>query len=219
MDKNSAILFFLSKFTGSDDEELRQKLLPLCITKKLNKKEILFFEGQEGKYVYFLISGQIKLFRTNEEGKEAIIHFVKPGDIFAEILLHLKNTYPVTAMAIENSFVLGIDSKKLYKSISTEPQIAMKLIGILAQRIKYFVNMVENLTLSDVKTRLLNYLESLRKEHSKVIYLSVSKGDLALLMGTTPETLSRIFKKLNEDGLIEVRGKEIKLLSGGLKSE
>ncbi len=214
MDKNSAIIFFLKNFTGNDDEELRRKLLPICNTKSLSKKEILFFEGQEGNSVYFVISGHLKLFRTNDEGKEAIIHFVKKGDIFAEILFHFKNTYPVTAMAIEDSFLLGIDSKKLFKLISNEPQIAMRLIGILAQRIKYFVNMVENLTLSDVKSRLLNYLKKLKKDNSNVVYLPVSKGDLALLMGTTPETLSRIFKKLSEEKLIEIRGKEIKFLDG-----
>ena len=217
MDKNSAILFFLRNFTGSDDEELRKKLYSICITKELKKKDILFFEGQEGNNVYFIINGQIKLYRTNDEGKEAIIHFVKQGDIFAEILFYFKNTYPVTAMAIENSIVLGIDSKKLFKLISEEPKIAMKLIGILAQRIKYFVNMVENLSLSDVRTRLLNYLNKLKKSNSNVVYLPVSKGDLALLMGTTPETLSRIFKKLSDEKLLEVRGKEIKLLNNGKK--
>ncbi len=213
MDKNSAIKFFLKKFTGNEDNELGQKLFSICTTKTLSKKDILFFEGQEGEIVYFLISGHIKLFRTNEEGKEAIIHFVKPGEIFAEILLHLQNTYPVTAMAIENSMVLGINSKKLYKLISSEPQIAMKLIGALAQRIKYFVNMVENLTLSDVKARLLNYLRNLKNENTNVVNLPVPKGDLALLMGTTAETLSRVFKKLTEEKKIEVRGREIKLLS------
>jgi CRP/FNR family transcriptional regulator len=132
MDKNSAIKFFLNTFAGGDDETLRKALYSVSIVKKIKKKEILFFEGEHGSYIYFVVSGQIKLFKTNDEGKEAIIHFVKTGETFAEILFQLKETYPVSSMALEDSVILGIDSKKLYDTIKKQPEIAMKLIALLA---------------------------------------------------------------------------------------
>lgn len=211
MDKNNAIKFFLNTFMGGDDEDLRSALSSVCIVKKLNKKEILFLEGDEGKYVYFMISGHIKLFRTNDEGKEAVIHFVKTGELFAEILWHLKNKYPVSSIALEDCVILGMDAKKLYEVIKVQPVIAMKLIAVLAGRIKYFVNMVENLTLADARKRFMNYLNMLRKD-SNIITLPVPKGDIALLMGTAPETFSRLLKKLSAEGVILVNGREITIL-------
>lgn len=178
------------------------------ITKE--KKEIFFLEGEEGSNIYFLCSGLVKLSKTNDEGKEAVIHFVKSGEIFAEILLYLKNTYPVTATALENCEALAIDSKKLFEEISKNPVFSMKLIAVLAGRIKYFVNMIENLTLADTRKRFLSYVKNIaEKQQTNRVRLPVNKGELALLLGSTPETFSRLLRKLTEEGIIEVNGKEI----------
>lgn len=159
-----------------------------------------------------MISGLIKLYKTNDEGKEAIIHFVKSGEIFAEILFFLQNRYPVTSVALEDCIALAIDSKKIEELISKKPKFAMKLIGALSKRIKYLINMLENLTLSDLSTRFLNYLKTLSEQKkSDEIILPVKKGDLAILLGATPEAFSRMLKKLKDDGIIGVEGKKITL--------
>jgi CRP/FNR family transcriptional regulator len=89
----------------------------------------------------------------------------------------------------------------------------MKLIGALSKRIKYLINMLENLTLSDLSTRFLNYIKTLAEQKkSDEIVLPVKKGDLAILLGATPEAFSRMLKKLKDDGIIEMEGRKIKLL-------
>lgn len=216
MDKESALKMFLNIFIGSTDNELYTTLYQISKVVSKEKKEIFFLEDEEGKNIYFLLSGVVKLSKTNDEGKEAVIHFVKSGEIFAEILLYLKNRYPVTATALEDCEALAIDSKKLFEQIKKQPGFSMKLIGVLAGRIKYFVNMIENLTLADTRKRFLSYLNNIAtKQKSDTVKLPVNKGELALLLGSTPETFSRLLKKLAEEGIIEVNGKEIRIIDSG----
>lgn len=213
MNKNSSLKMFMNIFVGSNEQQLYDMFDKITSFIQKERKQIFFFEEQEGENVYFLTSGMVKLYKTNEEGKEAIIHFVRPGELFAEILLYLRNRYPVTAVATENSTALVINSKKLFDIIKQKPEISMKLIGTLAQRIKYFVNMVENLTLADAQKRFLNYLKNLSaKKNSSTFTLPASKADVALLLGVAPETFSRLLKKMSDEGILKVDGKDITLL-------
>jgi len=212
MNKLEAVEAFASGFFGSSDPELVSLLEKVCRYKKVAKKQILFMEGEEGTTVYFLVKGSIKLYRTNEEGREAVVHFVKSGEIFAEILLQLGLKYPVTSMTLESCEIVEIDALKLEEIIMNDPKVSMSLIAALSKRIKYFVNLIESLTINDVRARLVNWLSSQKKAGSKVVTLPVPKGELALLLGTTAETFSRVLKRLTEEGYIEVRGREIKIL-------
>ena len=212
MDKQEAVKAFANGFFGSSDAELTSLLDNVCRYRQVDKKQIIFMENQEGSTVYFLVKGSIKLYRTNEEGREAVVHFVKSGEIFAEILLQLGLRYPVTSMTLEPCDLLEIDARKLEEIITADPKVSMRLIGTLSKRIKYFVNLIESLTINDVRARLVNWLSAQKKKESKVITLPVPKGELALLLGTTAETFSRVLKKLSEEGYIEVQGREIKVL-------
>lgn len=214
MKKNDAIKIFCKTFLGAIDDDLCSILDTATSVVEKRKGEIFFFEGEEGTKVYFLIAGLIKLYKTNDEGKEAIIHFVKSGEIFAEILFFLQNRYPVTSLAIEDSVALAIDSKKIEQLIHENPKFAMKLIGSLAKRIKYLINMLENLTLSDLATRFLKYINTLAEQkRSNEIVLPVKKGDLAILLGATPEAFSRMLKRLKDNGILEVDGRKVKLFN------
>ncbi len=214
MNKKKAVESFLNIFLGSDDEEIYGLISEISHVKSVGKREMLFFEGDEGHHLFFMTSGSIKLFKSNEEGKEAIIRFIEPGDLFAEIILYLKNRYPVSAMAIKPSKLLAIDAAKLFKFIKVHPDVAMKLIGNLASKSQYLVKMVENLTLEDIRGRFLNYLKHLsERTGGNTITLPVPKGELSMLLGVSPETFSRLLKKLAKDGIIDVAGKKISILA------
>ena len=108
--------------------------------------------------------------------------------------------------------MLELDAAELYRQIEKHPETAMAIIGLLARRIKYFVNMIENLTLKDVRGRFIHYLGSLQQKGKNTVTLPVPKGEIALLLGTTPETFSRLLKKLAEEGVISYEGKKITFL-------
>ncbi|WP_027390032.1 Crp/Fnr family transcriptional regulator [Chrysiogenes arsenatis] len=214
MEKKEALLKFQTKYLGSADPEITKFLFPICTLVEKGKKELLFLEGDEGEYVWFLLKGTIKLFRTTAEGKEVIVHFVYAGEMFAEILLLKGTNYPVNSQALEPIIALGISARGLHELVKTQPDFALRYIGNLSMRLKYFVGLVENLTTGDVSTKFINYLKLLRKKEGKrnVVTLPVPKGDIAVLLGTTPETFSRILKKLSLEGIIAVKGKDIELL-------
>lgn len=210
MQTSDAIEYFLTHFLGSQPETgLGRPLERISHVRELDKKEILFFEDDPGEHVYFLISGTIKLTRTNPEGKEAVIHFVQSGELFAEILFFMKNRYPVTATALEKCIVLGVNTQGLQLLIREHTEFSMQLIGLLAGRLKYFVQRVEQLVNADVRERFLSYLAHAAETKGNPFKLGVPKGELATLLGTTPETFSRMLRQLQEEGIIESTGRTI----------
>ncbi len=211
MNKKQAVDFFLSSLKIRNDREFYDKIDSISSLVYKKKKEIIFLEAQKGSNLYFLITGNIKLYKTNEEGKEAVIHFVEPGEFFAEIILFLENRYPVSALAIKNSYLLSIDSSKLFKLVEQSPDFAMKLIGVFAQRLNYMANIIKNLSIMDTKEKFLNYLDTI-KNRDNTATLNIPKQEIALLLGIKPETFSRVLRQLSDEGAIEIHGKNIKIL-------
>jgi CRP/FNR family transcriptional regulator len=215
MIKKNAVEAFSNIFFGTPDPEILGLISDISRMVSVKKREMLFFEGDEGRHLYYMSSGSIKLFKSSEDGKEAIIRFIEPGDHFAEIILFLKNRYPVNAMAIKPSKLLAVDAVKLFDFIKGHPEMAMKLIGKLASKSQYLVRMVESLTLADIRKRFLDYLRHLKeKSGADTVTLPVPKGELSMLLGASPETFSRLLRKLTEEGIIDVAGKKITILKG-----
>jgi CRP/FNR family transcriptional regulator len=214
-ERQKAIEQFLVRFFGSSEPELYKLIDDISVFQKRKRKEILFLEGEEGHAVHFLLRGRVKLYRANEEGKEAVIRFVQPGEFFAEILLDLKNRFPVNAMTLEDCSLLLIDVHKLFGCLQQSPELAMHLVGTLSQRLIFMLNRVEQLAIADIRERFIGYLRALDAKHrTGVVQLPAPKREIALLLGTTPETFSRLLKKLSDEEIIRVSGKSIQLMAG-----
>ncbi len=211
MNKKEALNFFLESLNIKEEPNFLNFINSISNLIYKKKKEIIFLELQEGTSLYFLVSGNIKLYKTNDDGKEAVIHFVEPGEFFAEIVLFLKNRYPVSAITIKNSWLLEIDALKLFEAIQKNPDFAMKLIGIFAHRLNYMANIIKNLSIMNTREKFINYLETVKKDDN-TITLNIPKQEIALLLGITPETFSRVLKQLSKEGVIAIEGKTIKLL-------
>lgn len=211
MNKDTAVTMFMQAFFGTTETPHHRTLVEESSRfVKAGKKQLLFNEGDEGSELYFLARGKVKLFCSTEDGKEAVIRLLDSGEYFAEILLQLKRRYPVSAIALEESELLAIDAHKILSHIESNPAAAMQFIGALSQRIKYLLGMVEQLTLSDIRQRFVNYLMALsEKQGSKQVRLPAAKGEVALLLGTTAETFSRLLGKLASEGSIRIEGKYI----------
>ncbi|WP_369404443.1 Crp/Fnr family transcriptional regulator [Salidesulfovibrio brasiliensis] len=97
--------------------------------------------------------------------------------------------------------------------ISKDPDLAMKMMALLAGRLRILVNKIEELSLKEAPARVASYLLLLRSSHDAPTFrLELPKGQIAFYLGTIQETLSRILKRFIEDGLIEMNGKEITVL-------
>jgi CRP/FNR family transcriptional regulator len=213
--KDEAIKRFLGGFLGSQDKNFSHFLERTSSIKSLPKKAVLFLEGQPGSDIYYVLKGSVRLFRTREDGSEFVVHFVRENEVFAELLPFLEGRYPVSAQALEPLEVLAIHANAFEELLSKDPNLGLKIIAALTARIQGFLRSMENLATPEVKHRLLGYLKDLSdRRASSHIRLPAPKHDIALLLGTTPETLSRLFKKLEEEGMVKVKGREIELTRG-----
>jgi len=122
-------------------------------------------------------------------------------------------------MAIEDSRILFLPRDKFVNLIATTPALSMNMLADLSKRLRAFTIQIENLSLKEVPARLAVYILTLSREqlagqetsrnYEQIVTLPISKAQLANLIGTTPETISRIFKKMADSQLIEVRTKDI----------
>jgi CRP/FNR family transcriptional regulator, dissimilatory nitrate respiration regulator len=201
-------------FQGLPGKQLAE-LARIIVDRKYKRGEVLFSEGDEASGFFVLLSGRLKIFKLSPDGKEQILHFVDPGDPFAEVALFAGSRYPAHAEAIKESRAVFFPRAAFQKLIKSDPNLAMNMLAILSQRLKYFSRLVEDLSLKEVPQRLAAYLLYLSGagNNDLPVDLSISKGQLASLLGTIPETLSRILSKMVTQGLIEVKGRTMKLLN------
>ncbi len=200
-------------FQGLPERQLAE-LARIVGERRCEQGEVLFSEGDEARGFYVLLSGRIKIFKLSPEGKEQILHIIEPGEPFAEVAMFAGSSYPAHAEALKASRVIFFPRIGFEALIKRDPDLAMNMLAILSQRLKYFSRLIEDLSLKEVPQRLAAYLLYLggSKHNTMPVDLSISKGQLASLLGTIPETLSRILNKMAAQGLIDVKGRQMKLL-------
>ncbi len=213
MTKEKALEIFASKFMGTSDLKIVEAVKPITKVVMLENKDTLFNENEKANYFYYVISGNIKLSKINLDGKEMIIRIVHSNEIFAEAMLYGRNTYPVNSTAINKTYLLAINISGFKELCYTNQEFILKLFVIMSHQLRYFVDRINDLSSSDTTSRLLKYLHKLKeKTGSSTITLPIPKRDLAMLLGAAPETISRIFAKLQNDGFISFNSKEITIL-------
>ncbi|MBS3970744.1 MAG: Crp/Fnr family transcriptional regulator [Clostridia bacterium] len=198
------------------EEHLIEKIAELTIIKKYAKNDIIFFEGDPGEAIHFVKSGKVKIFKTSEGGKEIIINILNPGDIFAEVTLFQKNTpYPASVEVIEEGEIGSIRNRDLERLISENPQLAVELLRAMAKKLKEVQQRVRELGSNDAIERTIRVLSALAKNHGSktkdgiVLCKNITRQDMANLVGTTRETMSRILSKFSKEGLVEIKGRTI----------
>lgn len=214
MRKKNEILAASLLFNGLPDEQLH-KISEISISKRYSKGESIFFEGEPGIGFYMVAGGKVKIFKTSFDGREQILHIFGPGEPFGEVPVFHGNPFPANAEALNECEVLFFPRAEFVGLITAHPSLALNMLAVLALRLRRFATQVENLSLKEVPGRLASYLQYLMEEQQRQdqVVLDIPKGQLASLLGTSSETLSRIFSKMSEEGLIRVEGKTIFILN------
>ena len=200
-------------FSGLSENHLKE-IENIAVEKNFSRGEIIFSEGDNGNGFYVVIDGQVKIHKVSLEGKEKILHIFGPGEPFGEVPVFTDRAFPANAEALSKSRLLFFPKNAFVALIMKNPSLALSMLGVLAMRLREFTMQIEHLALKEVPGRIASYLlyVSEEQESSNHIELEISKGQLASLLGTIPETLSRIFSKMSSQGLIEVEGRTIWLL-------
>jgi CRP/FNR family transcriptional regulator, dissimilatory nitrate respiration regulator len=176
----------------------------------LAKDDYLFHEGEPSRGCYLVQSGALNVHRVNAAGKEQVIHVFRSGESMAEASLASPTGYPANARAVEPSTVLLIPKVPILELIGRRPDLALRMLGSMSAHLRVLVGMLDDLTLKDVETRMLNWLvKHAREARGGVIQLPGTKRVLAAELGTSSETLSRTLARLRDQKLISVSGKSI----------
>jgi CRP/FNR family transcriptional regulator len=202
----SAFLADLPLLSQLTDEQ-REAVIRAGHEKALERGEILFHEGQPSEAMFAVMSGQLKLVRYSPKGRELLIHLVHPGQTFAEAALFAGATYPATAEAIQASRLWCLPRAALLELLGASPELGVAMLGSISVWTRKIVSKLELHTQRRVEERLAIYLLSragpAELEPGHRIELSEPRNLIAAQCGTAPEVLSRTFRRLEEDHVLE----------------
>jgi len=190
-----------------------EALASIALTRSYKKGQVIFSEGDEGAGFYAVISGRVKIYKLSPEGKEQILHMMGPGEIFGEVPVFTGHGYPAFADAYMLCSLLFFPRNAFIELIRKDPSLALNMLAVLSWRLRKFAALIEDLSLKEVPGRLAAYLLYLgrKSKTGNEVDLDISKGQLASLLGTIPETLSRILGKMSRQGLISTEGSRIRI--------
>ncbi len=202
----------ISLFKGLPKEQLDEVVNSMA-DQTFDRGQTVLSEGEVAEGFFVLVQGKVKIFKLSTEGKEQILHFVGPGESFGEVPMFSGGRFPASAETTEKSRIFFFPRAAFLNLIGTDPTLAMNMLADLSKRLRQMTRLVEELSLKEVPSRLAAYILYLSSENeSNDVGLDITKGQLASLLGTIPETLSRILGKMSAQKVISVQGRKLKIL-------
>ncbi len=181
-------------------------------------REFVMAEGEPCRGFYQVVSGRARLFRTGPEGREQIMRLLQPGDTFGEVAVFDSGPNPATVQTLEDSTILLVPSATFRRLVHSHPAVAMDLLTHFSRRLRSFTELVEQISMQTVQQRVARYVYMAAREEGRqtpeglVISRTITLQDLASLVGSVREVVSRTLHVLETDGIVEVRRKEIVIL-------
>lgn len=174
----------------------------------------VFVEGEQGDGFHILCKGLVKLCHMTPDGREAVLHLIRPGNMFGEAAVFQDGSYPASAVAMESSETLLLSTQPLKDLIAANPGLALRMLGALSLRLRMFTRKLESMTTRDAAQRLAAYLVHRQRLQGGAtdVRLDVSREVLANMLGTARETVSRVFSRLAETGIISLSGRTLRIL-------
>ena len=187
----------------------------VTIERRYKKNMIIFMEGEPGEGFHYIKRGKVKIAQLTQDGREHIINILGPGEVFAEVLLFNRGTYPATAVAIEDSLIGMIKNSELEKVVTENSRIALQIIRVMSKKLLQAQKKIKTLALSDTFSRTAQILTRLSQQYGQEtgggvqIAVDMTRQDLANLVGTTRETMSRVLSSLKKDKVIDFADQQI----------
>ncbi|MGA0557857.1 response regulator [Larkinella sp. VNQ87] len=202
-----------------DDAQTATGINSLVVDRKthvIRKKQYIYSEGDEPTRLYFVQSGRVKTFKTNPDGKEFITGLYQPGDFFGYVSLLEHTDQTDSAVTLEDSELLYIPKDDFMSLISRDGEVARRFVQLLANRVtdreQQLLGMAYNSLRRRVADTLLRLHESLQHEQQEQAVIPFSRDDLASMVGTATESLIRTLSEFKNDGLIDIKGTNIRVL-------
>jgi CRP/FNR family transcriptional regulator len=197
-------------FENLEKEEL-DEIEKISSIKKFNKDNIVFYEGDESKYLYFLLKGNIKLYKVMAQDRELVLKVFNKNEFIAEVANFEEINYPATAQAINDIEVLRIDFASFKSQIYNNPKLSFMIMKSLIKKIRNLENVLSMNLVLDSKQRVARYIYNNIDEFFKTKNVKIAE-----ILNITPETLSRILRVFKDEKIIDTKNKTINV--EGLKN-
>jgi CRP/FNR family cyclic AMP-dependent transcriptional regulator len=205
-----ALLANISLFSSLNEQEL-DKIQRHAVTRSYPKNSVIMNEGAPARSLYVIIKGRVKIFLTDDEGKEVIINCQGVGEYFGELALIDGAERSTQVMTMEPSTFVEISKSSFHDLLAAYPNIALSLIQDLTKRVRVLTDNVRSLALMDVYGRVAKILLSMATDHDGKLFIEdkLTQQDIASRIGASREMVSRILKDLTAGGYITMEGKHI----------
>lgn len=204
---------------GGVDEENLIKMAHITSEKTYSKKNIVFHEGDYGDALYVIKSGRIKIAKVAIDGREKTLTILKAGDFFGEMAIFDDMPRSATAEAMDHDVRLLSMSKSDFEHlILSNPSIAIRIMKDLTRRIRQVNEQVQDLAFKDVHGRVASTIFNLLKaekdatKNQGVSSLKMTHQDLANMVGSSRETVTRALNRLQDEGVISIMHQQITIL-------
>lgn len=186
-------------------------------TRKIRKKDMLFMEGDSANFLYFIISGKIKIFKSSEVGKEYITNVYKEGDFIGYSSLLEDVNYRESAMAIEDSEVVIINKQNFFQLLNSNTEAAIKFMKLILKDYSELQGRLIKLAYDSARKRVADALIFISNKYmtdgSKELSFTIQRENISALCGVSPESVSRTLTEFKEEGLIETCNGNIKIIN------
>jgi CRP/FNR family cyclic AMP-dependent transcriptional regulator len=203
-------------FSTLTDSEFNQ-LSHIFVLRSYRKNQIIFLEEETGTYMYLVLSGKVKVSKAATAGKETILAIHRAGDFFGEMSLLDGKTAPATVSAMEDAKIISVSGADFHKYLLHNEKVMLQIINVLCARLRQ-VWQTQSLSSSTADARIrmgiydLAKKHGIRDAHGTIIDLKITHQELAEMVGTSRETVTRVLARLRDDGIIEISQRRITLL-------
>ncbi|PIE90849.1 MAG: cyclic nucleotide-binding protein [Acidobacteria bacterium] len=201
-------------FDGFEKEDL-ERILKLTSRREYSKDRILVHENDSGESFFLILNGKVKVTAEGQDGKEVILSFLGPGEFFGELALVDDEPRSANVTAVEQTTVLILHRNDFLALLETNGQMMKKFMSILSKRLRHANDQIKSLALLDVLGRIAKLmLDMAEKEGVKlldgsVVFRRPTHQEIASMVGTSRETVSRMISELNKSRFITISGKDI----------
>ncbi|RLA75031.1 MAG: Crp/Fnr family transcriptional regulator [Epsilonproteobacteria bacterium] len=186
------------------DETTIKKIEKFTTEYTISKDNIVFYEGDDSKYLYLLASGIIKLYKTSSNHKEIVLKYFHENELIGEVANFEQIPYPATAKAYTDVEILKIDFEKLKEIIYSSPELSYIIQTSLIKKIKNLETIISTNLVLDSKERVAKYIYN----HSNSFF-TTKNILIAEILSVSPETLSRILKFFKDHDIIDMKAKKV----------
>src|SRR6516225_1860062 len=200
-------------FAGLSETELKF-LAERAVPRNYTKGELVFSEGDPCAGLFVIESGHLRIFKSSPSGREQVLTFEGPGSSVAELPVFDGGTYPASTSAVDDARVYFISRPDFHSLCLVHPQVPLKVLKVVGTRLRKLVGIIEELSFTTVRSRLIAVLLRLAKSGRKTprgieIQLPASNQDLAFQIGTVRELVSRNLSRLQAEELIRMDAKTV----------